>query len=220
MNPLELLERAGATGQDAIANARHIRILGDPVLRSRARTVETFDAELHQLTLSMARVLMSAGGVGLAGPQVGRCSRVIIYRMADHEGQPLMALINPSWEPLSDETDTAVEGCLSIPGLQLPVCRHTSIHVQARSAGGNVIGFDTHGLEARIIQHEIDHLDGVLILDRVPARERYEALLRFGQLAPPAHSPALIDPLTTPDVSSRPDLAEQMRQLRQAGQDH
>jgi len=218
MNPLDLLERAGATGQDAIAHARHI--LGDPVLRNRARTVETFDTELHQLTLSMARVLMSAGGVGLAAPQVGRCSRAVIYRMADHEGQPLMALINPSWQPLSDETDTAVEGCLSIPGLQLPVSRHTSIHVEARSAAGNVISFDTHGLEARIIQHEIDHLDGVLILDRVAARDRYEALLRFGELAPPAHSPALSDSVGAPGASSRPDLAEQMRRLREASQDH
>jgi len=214
MNPMDLLTRAGATSEDAVAYAEHIRILGDPVLRTAARPVSVFDGELYQLIITMTRVLLAAGGVGLAAPQLGRPSRALIYRMANADDQPLMALINPSWTALTDETETAVEGCLSLPGLPVGVRRHTSIHVQASSVTGEPFSFDTHGMEARVIQHEIDHLDGTLIVDRVSARERYEALMRFAHIAPPVRS--IIAPPNTQTGRAPAKLSEQMRQLRQA----
>jgi peptide deformylase len=153
---------------------RHVRKFGDPVLRTKALPVERFDSALRAEVQRMGELMHDALGVGLAATQLGVLHRVLVYRA--HAEDPLTALVNPQIEWLSDELDVAEEGCLSLPGVHLEVERPRAVRVRASDEGGEEIVVEAEGLPARIIQHEVDHLDGVLILDRVTREQRKQAM--------------------------------------------
>ncbi len=152
----------------------HVRKLGDPVLRATALAVERFDEKLREEIERMGELMHDALGIGLAATQLGVLHRVLVYRV--HSEEPLTALVNPSLEWSSDELETAEEGCLSLPGVHVEVERPARVRVRAQDASGASIEIGAEGLEARVIQHEIDHLDGVLILDRISREARKEAM--------------------------------------------
>lgn len=159
-----------------------IRVLGDPVLRTPTLPVQDIDdPELRGMIARMQTILDQAGGVGLAAPQIGSLRRVLIYRMP--EVDDFQILINPQISPLDSQQLPAMEGCLSIPGIQLPVLRHVAVEVEASNLLGESYRFQAFDLEARILQHEIDHLDGILILDRVSPDLRREALMTLNNLS-------------------------------------
>ena len=148
----------------------------DPALRNAATAVAEVDDEVQQLAERMLDVMERAHGVGLAAPQLGILRRILVYRASD-EDEPKV-LINPELVERSDETEVGTEGCLSLLGgeLQVPVARHLRVRVSGRDAAGEAVDLDVEGFEARVIQHEIDHLDGILIFDRAEDQERREAL--------------------------------------------
>ena len=160
-----------------------IRSFGDPVLRTKARPIERFDDSLREEVARMGQLMDDAIGVGLAATQVGVVHRLLVYRVGQH-GE-LAALINPEVEWSGRETETAEEGCLSLPGVLVEVDRPVYVRVRALNEFGEPILIEASGLEARVIQHEIDHLDGVLILDRTSRDQRKEAMriLRESQRA-------------------------------------
>ena len=151
-----------------------IRRYGDPVLKSRATTVDRFDDSLRTQVSRMGAIMNDALGVGLAAPQVGVSQRLLVYRVG-HEA-PLVALVNPEIEWSSDDAEEAEEGCLSIPGIGVDVERPLHVRVRAADEFGGDRTVEASGLEARVIQHEMDHLDGVLILDRTTREQRKEAI--------------------------------------------
>jgi peptide deformylase len=148
----------------------------DPALRNAATAVAEVDDEVQRLAERMLDVMERAHGVGLAAPQLGILRRILVYRASD-EDEPKV-LINPELVERSDETEVGTEGCLSLLGgeLQVPVARHLRVRVSGRDASGDAVDMDVEGFEARVIQHEIDHLDGILIFDRAEDQERREAL--------------------------------------------
>ena len=152
----------------------HVRQLGDPVLRAAALPVERFDERLAAQVERMGAIMHDALGIGLAATQVGLLSRVLVYRA--YEEDELTALVNPVIEWRSDELETAEEGCLSLPGVHVEVERPARIRVSARDAAGEPLQIEAEGLRARVIQHEVDHLDGVLILDRISRQARKQAM--------------------------------------------
>ena len=160
-----------------------IRSFGDPVLRTKARPIERFDDELREEVVRMGRLMDDAIGVGLAATQVGVVHRLLVYRV-QQQGE-LAALVNPEIEWAGRDTESMEEGCLSLPGVLVDVDRPIHVRVRAKNEYGEPILIEASGLEARVIQHEIDHLDGVLILDRTSRDQRKEAMrvLREGQQA-------------------------------------
>src|SRR5919109_1593601 len=162
-----------------IALAR-IRTFGDPALRTKAAEVESFDETLGEEVARMGRLMVDALGVGLAATQLGVMHRVLVYRPSPDA--PLVAVVNPKLEWGSDELELAEEACLSLPGVAVDVERHLHVRVAAHDETGDDILLEASGLEARVIQHEMDHLDGILILDRTSKEQRKEAmrLLREG----------------------------------------
>jgi peptide deformylase len=156
------------------AALRHVRKFGDPVLRAMALPVDRFDAALEDEIERMGELMHDALGVGLAATQLGVLHRVLVYRA--YTDDPLTALVNPVIEWRSDELEVAEEGCLSLPGVHVEVERPSRLRARARDARGEEIVVEVEGLEARIIQHEVDHLDGVLILDRVSREQRKQAM--------------------------------------------
>ena len=158
-----------------------VRRWGDPVLRSPARPVERFDASLREEAERMARIMDDALGVGLAAPQLGVLHRLLVYRT--QPGGPTIALVNPELEWSGEEVETLEEGCLSLPAVLVGVERPVHVRVSARDEQGEPIRVEASGLEARVIQHEIDHLDGVLILDRTGREERKEAMRALREAA-------------------------------------
>jgi peptide deformylase len=157
-----------------VAAQSFIRRLGDPVLKSRATTVDRFDDSLRRQVSRMAGIMNDALGVGLAAPQLGISQRLLVYRVGPDA--PVVALANPEVEWVSDEQEALDEGCLSIPGVMVDVERPVYVRVRARDEEGVERLVEASGLEARVIQHELDHLDGVLILDRTTRDERKRAL--------------------------------------------
>ena len=152
----------------------HVRQYGDPVLRSRARPVEVFDDELRT-EIGRMGVLMAEGlGIGLAATQLGALRRVLVYRV-EHDS-PVNALVNPVVEWSGKAQEWMQEGCLSLPGVHVDVERPIHVRVRAQDGRGKPIVVEASGLEARVIQHEIDHLDGILILDRTSRDQRKEAM--------------------------------------------
>ncbi len=151
---------------------REIRVIGDPVLRERAAEVTVFDRGLRKLAKRMVRVMHDAPGIGLAAPQVGVLQRLLVYEVED----TAHALVNPILDEFSEETEESDEGCLSIPGVTVPVSRSLSVRVRANDVDGEEIEFVAEGLEARVIQHENDHLDGLLIIDRTSRAARAAAM--------------------------------------------
>ena len=151
-----------------------VRRFGDPVLKSRATEVDRFDDALRAQVGRMGGLMRDALGVGLAAPQLGVSQRVLVYRLGTDA--PLIALVNPEVEWTSEDTETMEEGCLSIPAVHVDVERPVHVRVSAVDETGARRMVEASGLEARVIQHEIDHLDGVLILDRVSREQRKEAM--------------------------------------------
>jgi peptide deformylase len=156
------------------AALRHVRQYGDPVLRSRALPVEVFDAALADEVRRMAFLMDEALGIGLAATQLGNMHRLLVYRV-EPDG-PLGVLVNPSIEYRGDELETMEEGCLSLPAVSVEVERPIDIRVRAQDEQGAPLLLEASGLEARVIQHEVDHLDGVLILDRTTRDQRKQAM--------------------------------------------
>jgi peptide deformylase len=151
-----------------------IRRLGDPVLKSRATPVDRFDDSLRRQVSRMAGIMNDALGVGLAAPQLGISQRLLVYRVGPDA--PLTVLANPELEWASGEVEVGEEGCLSIPGVLVDVDRPVHVRVRGVDEEGEQRMVEASGLEARVIQHEIDHLDGVLILERTSRDERKRAL--------------------------------------------
>ena len=158
-----------------------IRQYPDPALRMQALEVDEADEAVADLVERMTRLMQEARGVGLAAPQVGVLRRVLVYQTADEE--PVVALVNPRLTGSSEERESVDEGCLSLGAatVVVPVERPVTVTVEATTPDGETVTVEAEGLEARVIQHELDHLDGVLILDRTTPEERRSAL---GQLRP------------------------------------
>jgi peptide deformylase len=174
----ELDARTEAARRLALAQ---IRQYPDPVLRLQAQEIEDFDGDLQQLVERMIHLMQDARGVGLAANQVGILRRVFVIQ-ADEDEEP-RALVNPVIVERSDELDEDEEGCLSMQGVVVPVERAVTIRVEARDAEGTPVTLELEGLPARVAQHELDHLDGVLILDRTTDEGRREALAVLRQSA-------------------------------------
>src|SRR3954469_23842045 len=156
------------------AALRLVRKYGDPVLRSRALAVDRFDERLVDETRRMGQLMHDALGIGLAATQVGVMHRVLVYRV--EQDAPVAALVNPVLEWSSEEAEIAEEGCLSLPGVLVEVERPVHVRVRGADERGDDLVIEASGLEARVIQHEMDHLDGVLILDRTPRDQRKQAM--------------------------------------------
>jgi peptide deformylase len=156
-----------------------IRQYPDPVLRMRGNEVVEGDDSVQALTERMSRLMQEARGVGLAAPQIGVLRRVLVYQTSDEE--PIVALVNPRVLETSEERETSDEGCLSLgsAAVVVPVERPVALTVEATSPSGEPLRIEAEGLEARVIQHELDHLDGVLIVDRTTPEGRREALARL-----------------------------------------
>lgn len=160
---------------------REIRILGDPVLRARAEAVPAVDDELRTLIDDMLETMYAADGVGLAAPQVGVGKRVIVVDVRDPAAPPF-ALVNPEIVESGDAVDRGEEGCLSIPGLKEIVERPATVVVEGLDRDGNPRRIEATGLLARALQHEIDHLDGILFIDRLSPLKRQMLLNRWKKL--------------------------------------
>src|SRR2546423_190522 len=152
----------------------HVRTFGDPVLKAKAVPVERFDDALRAEVARMAGIMGDAIGIGLAATQLGVMHRVLVYKVG--EDGPLAVLVNPELEWSGAELEEHEEGCLSLPGIHVDVERPVRVRVHARDEHGDPLRIEATGLEARVIQHEIDHLDGVLILDRIPRTARKQAM--------------------------------------------
>ena len=160
---------------------RRIHITGSPVLHSRASEVTVFDSDLKKLVRDMYLTMDKAPGVGLAAPQVGVGLRVFVYDYEDAEGNPVRGeIINPVLEvgPISSEpadVDVEVEGCLSVPGERFPLKRADWVRVSGVDLDQQPVDIEATGWLARIFQHEFDHLDGILYVDRLPKPYASEA---------------------------------------------
>ncbi|HWE34680.1 MAG TPA: peptide deformylase [Solirubrobacteraceae bacterium] len=175
---------------DAEARARraaalaHVRKFGDPVLRTRAREVDVFDDALRDEAKRMGELMTDAVGVGLAATQVGVLHRLLVYRV--QQDSPVIALANPEIEWRGDDQEIAEEGCLSLPSVLVDVERPVHVRVRGLDQYGKPLLIEATGLEARVIQHELDHLDGVLILDRTTRDQRREAMRALREAQSPA----------------------------------
>jgi peptide deformylase len=175
----ELLERRDA----ALA---HVVKFGDPVLKSKASPVRDFGPELRSEVERMVSIMRDGMGVGLAATQLGILRRLLVFQ-AGPDSEPT-ALINPEIEWLSNEVVVAEEGCLSLPRVSMDVERPLHARFSGLDVDGEPIRLEASGLEARVLQHELDHLDGILILDRAPRAQRkgaLRALREGGSYSPP-----------------------------------
>ncbi len=164
----------------------HVVKFGDPVLKSKASPVSEFGTELRAEVERMIGIMRDGTGVGLAATQVGTLRRVLVFQ-AGPDSEPT-ALVNPEVEWLSDEVALAEEGCLSLPRVSMDVERPLHARFSGRDTDGDPVRLEASGLEARVLQHEIDHLDGVLILDRASREQRkgaLRALREGGSYSPP-----------------------------------
>ncbi|HUG86225.1 MAG TPA: peptide deformylase [Euzebya sp.] len=163
-----------------------IRIFGDPVLRQRAHEVTEFDDRLRRLADDMLETMRAAHGAGLAANQVGILKRLFTWETAEAHG----AVVNPSITFESAEIQEGEEGCLSFPGLFYPTARPLHVHIEAQDVAGEDITLQGEGLLARIIAHEVDHLNGILFIEHLARHDRKEAMrrIRRGELEnPPQH---------------------------------
>jgi peptide deformylase len=173
----------------------HIRQWGDPVLREKARPVETFDRAFAQQVTELAQLMRDADGAGLAATQVGSLRRVFVYRLPDDEDTaPARVVVNPEIVSASEERETMLEGCLSLgkAGVNVEVERPRDVVLDAQDADGNPVRIEATGTHARVLQHELDHLDGVLMLDRTTTEQRRAAVraLNAGRPWRPEPEPA------------------------------
>lgn len=153
-----------------------IRLFGDPVLTTRAEEITEFDHTLETLVEDMLETMDVAGGVGLAANQVGVLRRVFVYDCSHVEDGLRGHIVNPVWEAIGEETQTGHEGCLSIPDISAETTRFATVKVSGQDLHGNPVSMVASGLMARCIQHETDHLDGVLFLRRLEKDARKEAM--------------------------------------------
>jgi peptide deformylase len=156
-----------------------IRQYPDPALRLTAAPVESFDDDLRALAERMLHLMEDANGIGLAATQVGVVRRMFVCRLGDEDDEQLHAFANPVIVAAGDERDTADEGCLSLQGVLVPVERPTKLTLEAQDLTGDPVRLELEELDARVVQHELDHLDGVLILDRTTDEARREALAKL-----------------------------------------
>ncbi len=160
--------------------AQEIRTFGDPVLKSRATPVKDFDESLEKLAEEMLKIMREHDGVGLAANQIGRLKRILVAAYEAEDGEMVeFAIVNPQIEESSEESEKEVEGCLSLPGMRVEVERPTAITLTGQDPSGEPLRVEAEGLLARIFQHEIDHLDGVLILDRTTDEEARKDAMRY-----------------------------------------
>lgn len=160
-----------------------VRLLGDPVLRTEAEAIEAIDAELRRLAADMFETMYAEEGVGLAAPQVGILRRLIVIDPQADDVKPF-ALVNPVVVQTGDETERGEEGCLSVPGLKELVERPIDVIVEGIDLDGNSMRIEATGLLSRILQHEVDHLNGVLFLDRVSPLKRKMLLRKWEKVRP------------------------------------
>lgn len=151
-----------------------IRQWGDPVLRLRAHEVTSFDDDLARLVGRMVDLMFDASGVGLAATQIGILRRLFVFQTKDDE-EPI-AVVNPVIVESGGEPETDDEGCLSLQGVLVPVERPTTVTLEGQDVTGAALRLELTGLGARVVQHELDHLDGVLIIDRTDRESRRGAL--------------------------------------------
>nr|WP_198428095.1 peptide deformylase [Nocardia bovistercoris] len=156
----------------ATVTVQPVRLFGDPILRARAAEVTEFDRELRQLVLDLTETMYDDGGVGMAAPQIGVGLRVFVYDTEDARGH----LVNPTYTVVGDEEQVGPEGCLSIPGLRYDTRRALRVRASGFDMNGAPVEFAAEGLLARCVQHETDHLDGVLFIDRLDPAARKEAM--------------------------------------------
>jgi peptide deformylase len=188
-------ERAQALAEETLRRRavalEHIRKFGDPVLKSRASEIQSFGPELEREAERMIAIMRDAIGVGLAATQLGVMHRLLVFQ-AGPDATPT-AVANPVIEWLADEQVIAEEGCLSLPRVAVDVERPLFARVRGLDIRGEPLEIEASGLEARVLQHEIDHLDGVLMLDRAPRDQRKAALRALregGEYSPSAEEPA------------------------------
>ena len=152
-----------------------VRQYPDPVLRMRAKEVESFDDDLRRLVGRMKDLMQDANGVGLAGTQVGTLQRVFVFQPEGEDEAP-RALVNPVLTATSEVTIDDTEGCLSMQGVTIPVERPVKVTIEGKDENGEEVRLELEERDARVVQHELDHLDGILILDRTTPEGRREAL--------------------------------------------
>jgi len=173
----QVLEDAGGLDPETLARRElalaQIRQYGDPVLRMRAHEVTAFDEDLERLVTRMRLLMLDARGVGLAATQVGVVQRLFVFQRDEDD---VVAVANPVLSELSEDLALDDEGCLSLQGVTVPVKRHLRATLEGRDLEGNELRFELEGHPARIVQHELDHLDGTLIIDRTDEASRKEAL--------------------------------------------
>jgi peptide deformylase len=162
---------------------REVRLLGDPLLRQKAAPVAAVTDAVRALIADMFETMYAEDGVGLAAPQIGVSERVIVIDPRQDDAVPL-ALVNPSIVEASEETERAEEGCLSLPGLNDIVERSAHVIVEGLDREGAPTRIEAHGLLARALQHEIDHIDGILFIDRVSPLKRQMLLKRWKKVKP------------------------------------
>jgi peptide deformylase len=168
-----------------------IRVFGDPVLRQRSAEIEEIDGKVARLSEEMVETLYSAHGVGLAAPQVGIERRIFVYDVGDGP----KTVINPVIVESSGEWEY-VEGCLSVPDLSWPIVRPMQVHMVGRDLDGNEVSIEGDELLGRVLQHELDHLDGVLLLQRLDKAQRKEAMrILRGRVVPDVGGGAVGDSL-------------------------
>ncbi len=162
---------------------RGIRIMGDPVLRQKAEPLQAVDEDIRRLIKDMFDTMYQADGVGLAAPQVGVSQRIIVVDPHEQDVKPF-GLVNPVIVQSADDVERGEEGCLSIPGLKDIVERPAAVVVEALDAEGKPVRIEAEGLLARVLQHEVDHLDGILFIDRVSPLKRKMLLKRWQKVKP------------------------------------
>lgn len=161
-----------------------IRTYGDPVLKTRAREIQIVTDAVRRLAADMLETMQVEGGVGLAANQVGSTERVFVAEQASQVGPPRRyVILNPVITGRGEETETAEEGCLSFPGLFGPVERHREVTVEGLDLDGRPIRLQTSGLLARAVQHELDHLDGILFVERMALVQRLMLSRQLRELA-------------------------------------
>jgi peptide deformylase len=155
---------------------RLVRQFPDPALRAPARPVEDVDDEVRRLGERMTEIMERSYGVGLAAPQIGILRRILVYRLGPEDAPRVV--VNPELSELSEETEVDTEGCLSLLGgeLQVPVERSLRLVLTGLDPDGEAVRVEAEGMEARVLQHEVDHLDGVLIIDRAAKEDRRAAM--------------------------------------------
>ena len=160
---------------------REVRLYGDPVLTTRAKEITEFGPSLERLAQDMLETMEDAGGVGLAANQIGVTKRIFVFDCSHFQNGLRGAVINPDWEAVGEDMQLGTEGCLSIPGISQPTERFSTVRLRGYDPQGQPVSMLASGLMARCIQHETDHLDGVLFLQRLSDELRKESMKTIRQ---------------------------------------